>query len=385
MSSEAPSVDPPIPYIDDYPISQRLGRGGYASVWLGWRRGPMGFFLPVALKVLDPEHAQNEAACRRFFAEARLLAALEHPNIISVLDAGQSDGRAYYVMEYVRGTSLADLLQVGHRMLPLDAALMIATRIGAALHSAHTAAGPEGQPLAVVHRDVNPANILLGRNGIIKLIDFGIAVSSLGPRDTRVNIIKGNPFYLSPEQAFGVDVDVRSDIYSLALTLYETVTGVAPLASEDRKEAVNRARQPEIKPPSQHRPSIPAQVEDTLMRALARDPNDRFRTADEFVRALRACLVGINASMAPESLDLVLSRLRLPDPKPPGSAGTARIADAGVAWIDDDINTGVYRQGEGDSQILLQTAQPLNYVVGHADYESEDEPTQRMQALKAEQ
>lgn len=345
----SPKVSP-IPRIEPYHVDQRLGRGGYASVWLAWRRGPLGFHLPVALKILDASHQKNEGARRRFFAEARLLAALDHPNVVSIVDAGEYDGASYYAMEYVRGTTLAGLLRGMRSPLPVDGALYIGVRVGAALHAVHTATGPHGDPLEIVHRDVNPANILIGPRGTVKLIDFGIATSNLGPRDTRINVIKGSPAYLSPEQAFGGDIDPRADVYSLGLTIYEALTGVAPLDGGDTATIVARARQPRIPPPTRFRRSLDEQTERVLGCALQREPDDRFPDMMSFVRALHACLVGLNPGLLPESLDLLLERARPPELVPPVAA-TTRLPErggssSGAFRIAREALTGGTRDGD---------------------------------------
>jgi eukaryotic-like serine/threonine-protein kinase len=333
----------PAPVIPGYQTTTCLGRGGYASVWLAWRRGARGFQVPVALKLLDREHAQNEAACRRFLAEARLLAQLQHPNLVEILDAGEVSGRPYYVMVFVRGTSLARLLTSQSRLLPLDASLFVGARVAAALHAVHTANDAFGQPLGVVHRDVNPTNILIGRHGVIKLIDFGIATSHLGPRETRINVVKGNPRYLSPEQAFGLEADARSDLYGLALTLYEAITGRAPLAAKDRLEALALAREPQITPPSFHRPSVSTELDRVLMRALARAPEQRFPDLDAFARALQACLATVNPIFVPESLDLLLQTVDLVEPAPPNE-GTQRIAEPARGALEEEVPTSVWHR-----------------------------------------
>jgi len=300
--------------------------------------------------VLEEPHNQNEAARRRFVAEARLLAEINHPNVIDVLDVGEiAGGRPFYVMSFVRGTSLARLLARQSRLLPLDASLHIAIRVASALHAAHRAIDGFGRALDIVHRDVNPTNILIGQRGTIKLIDFGIAVSVLGPRETRVNVVKGNPRYLSPEQAFGLEADVRSDVYSLALTLYESITGRAPLATHDRSEGLALARDPEIAPPSHFRPSVNAELDGVVMRALSREPERRFQSMDALARALQACLVEVNPSFLPESLDLLLTGADLPRAVPPTS-GTVRIAGPNAGVSEDELPTAVFQRPEGDDE-----------------------------------
>ena len=366
------------PTVAGYRVDACLGRGGYASVWLAWRQGPLGIQIPVAIKVLDPEHAEGEPARRRFFSEARLLASLDHPNIIKALDAGESVGRPYYVMEYIRGTSLARLLTKKKRGLPIDAALQIGVRIGAALGAAHHAVDHRNQPLNIVHRDVNPANILLGRYGATKLIDFGIATSEMTPRDTRINVIKGNPRYLTPEQAFGLECDERTDVYALGLTIYEALTGVAPLAPVNNQEALSLARDVTIVPPSQHRPALGPEIDRVLKRALRRQPRNRYASMDELVRGLHSCLLTVNPSVLDDSLHLlVLSAL---EPESSQNAESTEVIGMEAETAVDDIDelpTGVFqRKTRTDGSAVLEPRHetPPKVIVDE-DLGIDDEPT----------
>jgi serine/threonine-protein kinase len=305
----------------------------------------MSFQLPVAVKLLDREATNDHAARRRFMGEARLLAALDHPNIVRVLDAGAHRGRLFYVMEYVRGLSLIRVFAHQNRLLPLDVSLFIGIRVAQALQAAHQAVDERGIPLRIVHRDVNPTNILLGFGGTVKVVDFGIATSAISPRETRINVVKGNPRYLAPEQAFGLEADRRADIYALGLTLYEAITGLAPLAAESHRVSLALAREPEIEPPSQLRPSVPAALDRAIMKTLARDPAQRFPSMEALARALQGVLGQLNPSFLPESLDLLLAGAPLPNLVPP-SQGTARIAVRTAAPDLEREATSVYRRGD---------------------------------------
>lgn len=335
-----------------------LGRGGYASVWLAWRQGPMGVQIPVAVKVLQREHAVSKAARRRFWAEARLLVALDHPHIIQIHDTGDADKLPFYVMEYVRGTSLAQLLNV-RRGLPVDAVLQIGVHIASALSAAHKARDGRGRHMRIVHRDVNPSNILLGRHGNIKLIDFGIATSEITPRNTRINVIKGNPRYLAPEQALGLECDVRTDVYGLGLTLYEAITGVAPLATDSLADPLVVAREPRIVRPSVHRPTIGDDLDRVLMRALRRDPAHRFPAMEPFLRSLHGCLMDVNTSQLFDSLDTLVGGAD--SPEIPTEQGTRIVkGNDTVADYEDEAPTQVYFRDTHPAEKYgpLETPQP---------------------------
>ena len=374
-ANRKPSPIPP--NIAGYRVSVCLGRGGYASVWLAWRQGPMGIRIPVAIKVLNREHAEGEPARRRFFSEARLLAALDHPNIIKALDAGESIGLPYYVMEYIRGTSLARLLARNKQGLPIDASLQIGVKVGSALSAAYQALDHRNQPMKIIHRDVNPSNILLGCHGAIKLIDFGIATSEMTPRDTRINVVKGNPRYLTPEQAFGIECDERTDVYTLGLTVYEALTGVAPLAPVNNQEALSLAQEVEIVPPSTHRPALGSEIDGVLLRALRREPKNRYTSMGELVRALHSCLISVNPSLLSDSLHLLVTSALDPETDRDESTEVIGVASDFVDDEFDDIPTGVYEPRDDDTGRLAIEPfgeSALNFVVGE-DLERDDEPT----------
>ncbi|MCA9563181.1 MAG: serine/threonine protein kinase [Myxococcales bacterium] len=336
---------------------QRLGEGGYATVWLAWREGPLGFHLPVALKLLKAEHASDQAARRRFFSEARILSTLSHPNIIRVIDAGEHEGCPYYAMEFIRGTSLRGLLK-RHRMLPLDVCLRIGVLVGSAIHSAHRAVDHDGRPLRLIHRDLNPDNIMIGPHGQVKVIDFGIATSTIGPRDTSVRAVKANPMYMAPEQALGLEADERTDVYCLGLTLYEIITGKAPLEAPDATDAerIELAREPAIVAPSRLRPAIPTELDRAIVRALKRRPQSRYNDMAAFVRALHSCLMTVNPSLMSDSMDLLLVNVRLPAIPAPGEGTAVALPpdSADSQDVEEDDPTLVYIPPDEDEQTVIR-------------------------------
>lgn len=299
-----------------YKILRPLAVGGQAEVLLGELRGPGGFSVRHALKVLkDPLGGQRPTdvpPARALVAEARLLAQLAHPHTLSIHGLDVFDDRLVMVLEYVGGRSLAIVLERLARMgraMPVEHALWIARCVALALDRAHDLQDDGGRRLNVIHRDVNPQNVLLGFDGRVKLIDFGIAISRIASRDTRLGIVKGKPDFMSPEQAYGVDdIDHRSDIYSLGLVLYEMLTGVRPLAGTT-EQALDRARNPNFAPPRSHRPELPAAVDDVATRALDRKPSLRFQSARDMVVACIELLHTQNPSYCGDELSEYLKNL----------------------------------------------------------------------------
>jgi len=282
----------PILVLGKYEILDAVGSGGMATVYRGRVAGPMGFEKPVAIKVLHDDAAADEEVVRMFIDEARIGARLSHPNIASVLDFGEADGRYFMAMEYVDGVSLAALMKhlaKGRKARPLEQAVAVhvATCVLRALAYAHAAAGPDGKPLGVVHRDVSPQNILLDRSGIVKLCDFGIATGNYRVERTRAGVIKGKAGYMSPEQASLGKVDARSDLYSLGLCIVAMLAGGPVFEGKNTTEVRARAAKGFDLARIDPLPCDEA-IKDVLRRALAFKPSDRFQGADEFLSALLA-------------------------------------------------------------------------------------------------
>jgi serine/threonine-protein kinase len=267
--------------IGPYRIVRAIARGGMADVFLATRDD---FVKPVALKLLRREVlAQASVSLSMFLREARLNARLNHPNIVQVFDVNEAEGNLYIVMEYLDGHALWRLFKQNAAPFPVPIALRIAQQVLRALHHAHTARDSEGQPLAIVHRDVSPSNIIVCPDGNVKLIDFGIAVAG-----RKAEVFAGNPAWMSPEQFRSGPLDGRSDLFSVATVLHELLTGRQLFTGKTVEEIavhVIRAEIPAI-------PGIPPALTSVLQKAHQRDPNNRYQTAGEFADALRAVFDG---------------------------------------------------------------------------------------------
>ena len=259
-----------------YRIERQLGEGGMATVYLAEdvRHG-----RKVALKVLKPELAAVVGA-ERFLAEIRTTAGLQHPHILPLHDSGEADGLLFYVMPYVEGESLRERLD-REKQLPVDEAVGIVRKVAGALQAAHER--------GVVHRDVKPANVLLSQ-GEPLVADFGIALAvqhAGGGRLTETGLSLGTPYYMSPEQALADrDPDARSDVYSLACVLYETLTGEPPFTGGTAQAVLGRILTADPTRPTELRRAVPPGVEAALLRALEKTPADRYSSAADFARAL---------------------------------------------------------------------------------------------------
>jgi serine/threonine protein kinase len=267
--------------IGPYRIVRAIARGGMADVFLATRDD---FVKPVALKLLRREVlAQASVSLSMFLREARLNARLNHPNIVQVFDVNEADGNLYIVMEYLDGHALWRLFKQHGKPFPVPIALRIAQQVLRALQHAHTARDAEGQPLAIVHRDVSPSNIIVCPDGNTKLIDFGIAVAG-----RKTEVFAGNPAWMSPEQFRSGPLDGRSDLFSVATVLHELLTGHQLFSGKTVEEIavhVIRAQIPVI-------PNIPPALTSVLAKAHQRDPANRYQTAGEFADALRAVFDG---------------------------------------------------------------------------------------------
>ncbi|HSS79696.1 MAG TPA: serine/threonine-protein kinase [Gaiellaceae bacterium] len=255
-----------------YRLERPLGHGGMASVFLAQDEE---LHRPVAIKLLAENLAGDAAFQKRFLREARIAARLSHPNVVSVYDAGEAeDGRPYIVMEYVPGTTFAELGQI-----PADKAVELAIQACRGLAHAHAA--------GLVHRDVKPQNLLLRQDGTVKVADFGIARAAEATALTQVGTVLGTAAYLSPEQALGENVTTATDVYALGAVLYELLAGRPPYEFDSLADLAAKQAAGQIVPVGDLAPEVPSNVEDAVMRSLARNPAYRPASAADFAHELR--------------------------------------------------------------------------------------------------
>lgn len=271
-----------------YQLLRKIASGGMGQVFLALERGA-GFERLVVLKLILPHLAEDEDFLEMFLDEARLVARLAHPNLITILDLSEIDGRHCLAMEYVQGDDVRRLDKFARtqgRSLPVGLVLRIIAEAAAGLHYAHQARDPQGQPLRLVHRDVSPQNILVGFDGGVKVIDFGVAKAAGSASHTATGVLKGKYPYMSPEQANGMPVDARSDLFALGVVLWELLTNRRLFKGESDLMTLRLVRDCQVPPPSQLNPKLPPGLDALVLKALAPTPEGRFPDCGAFRLAI---------------------------------------------------------------------------------------------------
>jgi eukaryotic-like serine/threonine-protein kinase len=304
MTSSVPLTSQAYPIVvGRYALFDPIAAGGMASVHIGRLSGSFGFARTVAIKRLHQNLALDPEFIAMFLDEARLAARIRHTNVVQTLDVVNFDNELLLVMEYVSGASLSRI-QVRERKAGRVAPHRIAVDImvGAlnGLHAAHEAKNENGEPLGIVHRDVSPQNILIGTDGVARLLDFGIAKAIGGAHCTRPNQVKGKLRYLSPEGITAQSVSRASDIYAASVVLWELLTGRRLFDGENDGQIVNQVLHSKLLPPSSARTHISKKLDEIVMRGLSRDPAARFATAREMALALEAAVIPVNRSAVAE-------------------------------------------------------------------------------------
>jgi serine/threonine-protein kinase len=289
---------PPVPFEQRFELVRRLALGGMAEVLLA-RPLPAIGQEPVVVKRILPRLANQPEFVTMFRNEARVAQLLRHPNIVRTFEFGTAEDAYFIAMEYLDGVTTHELLQSSLRRgepVPYGHAVAIVSQVCAGLHYAHELLDTDGKPLQLVHRDVSPQNVVVTRQGAVKLLDFGIAKSLAVHADTGAGKLKGKLRYLSPEQCKGA-CDRRSDVFAAGLLLYELTVGRRAYRGDTEDEVIARVVSARIEPPRSLCPSYPVELEQVLLCALARSPADRYATA----AALGAALEMVRSKLALQS------------------------------------------------------------------------------------
>lgn len=367
-----------------YEIFRKLALGGMAELYLAKQRGVGGFERTVVVKCILPQYATDPQFVTMFLDEARIASQLNHPNIVQIYEIGEVSGLYYISMEYVRGPNFKALRKaLYHQSNSVDPSLVagIMVQVCAGLHHAHCAADQNGNPLNIVHRDVSPTNLLLTFEGNAKLVDFGVAKASIQEHETKAGMVKGKYRYMSPEQILAHPIDHRSDIYALGAILYELSTGVVLFQRRSEAETIRAVYMDPIVPPSAILEDYPPELERIVMKALERDANDRYPTADAMRRDLDHFLHEYGVYYGPrqlaESLRGMFTQVfESSINQDPGSALTrndyARFG-LSISSADDKLHPGgkIHTlSGQGLDEVTSPSADPSSPSSFHASTES---------------
>jgi len=312
-----PRPDAPRPF-GKYELLELIGTGGMAEIFKARATGPEDFQKVLVVKKILPEYAQNRAFVNMLIAEAKVTSLLEHPNIVQIYELGEIEGQYYIAMELVDGADLLDVLARCTRdklRLPTELALFIISEVCKGLAHAHAATDADGRPLNIIHRDVSPSNILLGLNGAVKIMDFGVATADFGRDpvfDPSQASLKGKLGYLSPEQVLGLPIDRRSDVFALGIILFEVLTLKRLFLGKTDIQTLVNIREANVERKFKRHSYIPKPIRTILHRALARDPAHRYQTATDMQEAILDYLFETRLRVTSRSLATFLRQVLHP-------------------------------------------------------------------------
>ena len=299
-----------------YQVLRHMATGGMAQIFLARREGMSGFERLVVLKRILPEYAGHQEFVRMFLDEARIAATLHHTNIVTVHDIGEEQGQVYFAMEFLHGEDLSRVVRRAGEIkqpLVLDSVLTIIAGVCAGLHYAHERRAADGKPLGIVHRDVSPHNVFVSYDGGIKLLDFGIAKATTSMANTRTGVLKGKVAYMSPEQAYSEPVDRRSDIFCIGILMWELTTGKRLYRRRSELETLKALVDQDAPPPSSVVEGYPPELEQIVMKCLARKKDERWATIDTLDRALEAFAKEHRIGVSPSTTARMMRGLFAPE------------------------------------------------------------------------
>ena len=282
-----------------YDVVRRLAAGGMGEIYLGRQRGLASFERLVILKTLLPQLSEDPEMVASFLDEARIVGAINHPNVVGLYEVGEHDGQYIMVMEHIHGLDLSQLRRAGKsagELLPPRVAAEIIRQAALGIDAAHRALDGRGAPLRIVHRDISPSNIMVRPDGNVKVLDFGVARAERKQSKTAHGQLKGKVPYMSPEQVRNLPIDARHDQWSLGAVFWELLAQRRLFKSEDIPALFKMILSGELLPPSSVRSEVPKELDAVVMRLLQRDPGQRFASMSEAAGALRA---GIDALAGP--------------------------------------------------------------------------------------
>lgn len=326
-----------------------IARGGMAAVWAARARGARGFQKIVAIKTMLPSLSTEPDFEKMFLDEARIVAGIRHPNVVEIIDLGEEAHLLYIVMEWIDGEPLSALMRTrpaGDRKLPFGIGVKVMMDVCAGLHAAHELRDETGQKAGLVHRDVSPQNILVTYDGVVKLVDFGVAKSlAMSSAQTSAGQIKGKVPYMAPEQVLGKPLDRRVDIFSAGVVLYQLTTGTHPFRGENDGATFHNLLYSDIPAPTRIVAGYPRPLEKVVLKALAREPEDRYASAADMGEDLASVsrrIDGVSARRLSECITTVL-----------GETGEKRRIDIQQALKVVD------HRGTSTASVLAEPADPV--------------------------
>jgi serine/threonine protein kinase len=364
-------LNKPTPF-GKYYLLERINVGGMAEVFKAKVMGVEGFERIVALKRILPHIAEDEEFITMFIDEAKIAVQLQHANIAQIFDLGKVDDAYFIALEYVQGRDLRgifDDLRKKHQTMPLPQVCYVIMQVCEGLDYAHNKRDAQGRALNLVHRDVSPQNVLIGYEGEVKLIDFGIAKAAGKASKTQAGILKGKFGYMSPEQVRGLSIDRRSDIFAVGIILYEMLTGERLFVGESDFSTLEKVRNVEVVPPSSFNSQIPEQLEHIVLKALAKDLEDRYQNALDLHDDLQAFLYSVGQFSSRKDLSVWMKRTfsaalaveEAPEvptsedieeiepieadaesPAPTHRASPGAKDDQALGWDDDELETSIF-------------------------------------------
>jgi serine/threonine-protein kinase len=276
--------------VSRYTLLAKIATGGMAEIWLARQAGPRGFEKVVVIKRIIDTYSHDPEFVEMFLDEARIAAQLNHPNIVQIYDLGEHAGAWYIAMEYLGGEHLSAIVRAAlksNKKLPIPLSVKMISLAAEGLGHAHAKTGANGQKLNIVHRDVSPQNVVLTYDGQLKVVDFGIAKAATRVSHTTSGLVKGKIGYMAPEQARGLPIDSRVDLYSLGVVLYEMVTASRLFNTNDQLLLMQQVVSPDpVQPAHERNAAVPTDLSKIISRSLEKDPNERYQDARAFQAAL---------------------------------------------------------------------------------------------------
>jgi serine/threonine-protein kinase len=342
--------------IGRYDLIYPLGQGGMATVYVGQVSGMAGFEKLVAVKIIHPHLVRERLFVEMFLDEAKIAAQILHPNVAAIQEIEEDDGILFMVGELVPGESLREVMRHAEKRgtrLSQPMAAYIAASVCSGLQAAHDLQDGDGNPLNLVHRDISPQNVLIGYNGFVKLIDFGVAQAKGRLSHTEAGTIKGKMGYLSPEQLQGKTLDGRSDLFSLGVVLYQMITGKHPFPGHTSLERLNRISAGEFRPLHELEPSVAPELERIVLNAMAVQRGERFPSATAMAEALKTYIRSQEEAAGSQQLSTIMNYLfstRIITHKKRLRGWRERGERTGSIPLPDSITAGITAAGRGSAE-----------------------------------